>query len=180
MRPMEIQPGTVRVRHIKQVPAGTAGATQVLAAWYLPQPEEGLNATSGGFVRGDYEHRVGEEGTFTLVVPNAPGGDGVQHRDRFLVITEKRAYRPGREWLEVYLDDDLLYVGTPTAATITRTTITISGADCLELLKKVRETQAGFHALSPRDGFEFYTEAWGTAVADPTVYELSATPGTTT
>src|SRR4051812_20418286 len=51
---------------------------------------DGLNG-SNGFQNGQYEERIYDEGTFSVVFPNAPGPDGASHLDRFLVFaTPKR------------------------------------------------------------------------------------------
>lgn len=170
-----LQPGRVHLRHIKKGLSSNPGAVQVLDTWFAPQPRDGVNGPRG-FISGSYERRLGEEGSFSLTFPNAEGEDGVLHRERFLTITDGKriadtsslygyrggAYRPGDEWIEIYWGDPgtLMFVGTPYDATVRRDRITITGFDAFALMKKERDTSSAFWTHSPRDVFEFYTQAW--------------------
>ncbi len=159
-----LQPAEVRLRHIIQ--GGGPGAVTVLGASYVPQPREGVNGGQG-FQGGSFELRLGEEGGFSLTFANAAGGDGALHRDRFRILNSgKGRYKPGDEWIEIYIGRQLKFVGTPTKATVTRGQIEISGTDALPLLQRTRENQVGFWHHAPRDAFEHYTGAWRALIAD--------------
>ncbi len=167
---VELQPGQILLRHIKLGLSTDPGAVQVIGSWLTPQPLNGVNGPQG-FVSGVYERRRDEEGTFSLIFPNTVGGDGVKHVDRFLILSAL-AYRPGDEWIEVWrtttggLPGDLLFVGTPDAWDNDRGNIKISGYDALWMLKKQRETAAGFWTgQGPADVFDLYTQAWTVAQA---------------
>lgn len=176
-----LQPGRVRIRHIRR---GGPGAGTWLGQVYTPS-WSGLNDQVGGWASGQYELRLLEEGTFSVVLPNTVGGDGILHRDRFLVITEGKrlpevgaegavtygggTYRPGDEWLEVWWPDttgELLWVGTPTKAHVENAAVQLQGADGYWCTRLQRETAAGYWHHAPRDVFEHYTQAWQAPVAD--------------
>jgi len=169
---LELQPATCRIRHIVQVPAGTPGATQVLGAWYAPAPSRGIGGDTG-WVQATWDRRVGEEGEFTVRLPNTVGGDGVRHRERFRILTDRERYRPGDEWLEIYQDGRLELVGTPVKYQIGRGEIVLTGTDGLPLLARTREFQAGFWADAPRDVLEHYAGAWVAVIADATKRTLT-------
>lgn len=136
---------------------------------------DGLNGDTG-FQQGQYEERIYEEGSFSLTFPNAPGPDGASHLERFLILaTPKRLsdastllelYRPGDEWIEIWDENDLLYVGTPLTPVPGRQSITISGQDPTYLLKKTREFWGVFWNHAPRDVWEHYTSVWTAVIAD--------------
>jgi hypothetical protein len=153
----------VTIRHIK---IGAAGASSVvvLGATLVPQPRKGVNGRRG-YQSGTYETALNEEGTATLTLPNTVGDDGILHRRRFLLFTAD-AYHPGDEWIEVSQSKRVLFVGTPIAGQKTRGQVTVNLGDGSWLLRKERETAAGFWTHSPRDVFEHYTKAWRTIVAD--------------
>lgn len=180
-----IQPGKVWLRHVKLNPPGMAArpgqvVTSTGQAFY-PLDRRGVNG-KGGFTQGHYDPTLNQEGGFSVAFPNDAGDDGQMHRDRFSVVKQGRPtpgpggvityqggmYRPGDEWIEIYLGDpgELLFVGTPTSATLTDSLLTINGFDGQWLLKKTRETAAGFWNHAPRDAFEYYTQAWQGVVAD--------------
>lgn len=170
--------GSVRIRHIRK---GTGdGQVTVLGQAYYPS-WSGMNGRRG-FQVGQYEIRLDEEGTFSLTFPNTTGDDGVLHRDRFLILTAGKrtplsgggayaysggTYRPGDEWIEVWYSEpgQIIFIGTPTQAKITRDRVEISGYDARWLLKKTRETSAGFWMHAPRDVWEHYCSVWHSHVA---------------
>lgn len=152
----------VTIRHLKQ---GTGtGQVVVLGATLLPQPRGGVNGRRG-YQSGTYEAPLNEEGTATISFPNTVGDDGVLHRRRFLILTDAN-YHPGDEWIEVSQANRPLFVGTPTGATKTRGQVTLRLTDGQWLLRKQRETAAGFWCHAPRDVFKHYTKAWTTLIAD--------------
>lgn len=170
-----IEAGSIYLRHIKPRadPAGSEpGEVLVLGSYLVPQDPRGLNA-EGAWSSGEYELRLYEEGTFRLTMPNAQGGDGLPHRERFLVVADRRGYEPGDEWIEIYEvagpgppTGQPKFVGTPTHANVSTSSIEIVGADALELQKTTRETSTGFWNHAPRDAFEHYTQAERVYVAD--------------
>lgn len=179
-----LQPGRVSVRHIK---LGTGpGQRTILGRTYVPT-WEGLNGP-GGFASGTYQPQLGQEGEAHLVLPNAPGPDGVLHRQRFKIITDGAVgggatgsyaytggtYRPGDEFIEVWheLYPEPILVFTPTQAQLSMTAIELVGYDAMWLLKKQRETASGFWCHAPRDVWEQYTRAWQALAAD----DFSRTP----
>lgn len=178
-----LQPGQVRVRHITPCASTDPGAVQVLGRYYTGS-YEGINGVLG-VQSGSFNRLIGDTSDFpSLVIPNGAGSDGQLHRDRLLIIKTGRAhvlpggvvvyeggeYRPSDEFFEIYADGEpnggLVYVGTPTRATITRQSITLSGWDGFWLLKKTREFQAGFWHHAPRDVIEHYTGVWRATYAD--------------
>lgn len=173
---LEIQPATCRIRHIVQVPAGTPGATAVLGGWYAPLPSRGIGGDTG-WVQATWDRRLGEEGEFTVRLPNTVGNDGVRHLERFRILTDRERYRPGDEWLEIYQDGRLELVGTPVKYQIGRGEIVLTGTDALPLLTRTREFQAGFWADAPRDVLEHYAGAWVAVTADEAKRPLVGAPG---
>lgn len=160
-------PGDVRLRHVK---LGTGdGQASVMGKTYVPS-WDGINGP-GGFTSGSYERRVGEEGVATVELPNGAGSDGRLHRDRFLIGTEGQAvstvpedyagggYRPGDEWIEIWKDGDLKFNGTPISYQVTTSGIVLQLVDAFWLLKKVRESAAGFWNDSPVDVMAYYAHA---------------------
>jgi Concanavalin A-like lectin/glucanases superfamily len=187
-----LQPGRVWLRHIVLGRSTDPRAKQVLGKWYVPQDLRGVNGRHG-FQVTDYDRRRDEEGSFgPLRFPNAAGYDGKLHRERFRIIAggtpvpqadgsvvyqpndASNGYRPGDEWFEIWREDDLLFVGTPTKARITRSTIELSGWDGLWMQKRTREFQAGFWCHAPRDVFEHYTQVWQVASGWAEDFETAA------
>jgi len=180
-----IQPGKVWLRHVKLNPPGApAQPGQVVTSTgqaFYPLDRRGVNG-KGGFTQGHYDPTLNQEGGFSVAFPNDAGDDGQMHRDRFSVVKQGRPtpgpggvityqggmYRPGDEWTEIYLGEpgELLFVGTPTGATLTDSLLTINGFDGQWLLKKTRETAAGFWNHAPRDAFEYYCQVWQGVLAD--------------
>jgi len=189
--PRVVLPIPIRLRHVK---AGTgAGAVTVLGTSFVPS-WQGVNGP-GGFLTGEYETRLSEEGKFTVTFPNGPGDDGIYHRERFLVITEGKrvpgvtattygggTYRPGDEWIEVWWGDpgECVFVGTPTQAEVTSAAVTISGYDPVWLTKKARETSIGLWNHAPRDVIDHYSGVWQASLVDhfdgDVTYTWSASP----
>lgn len=182
VQPPEIQPAPVHIRHIRPGVSTSPGAVQVLSRYFYPD-RRGVNGQSG-YVSGTIEPRLCEEGTLALKFPNADGVDGTPHRERFEIIRRGKViplggncfffqggnYRPGDEFLEVWLGQpptgDLLFVGTPTQATLTPSEIGLNLQDAYFLSRKTRATAADVWANAPRDVFEYYTGVWTALVAD--------------
>jgi hypothetical protein len=151
----------VTIRHITRATTGTTVVGATLAA----QPSAGVNGRRG-YQTGVYEPALSEDGTAKITLPNGSGSDGVLHRERFAVYTDP-GYLPGDEWVEVWQDNRVLFVGTPIGGTKGRPTLTLDLADGAGgLLPVQREFAAGFWTHAPRDAFEHYTKAWQPIVAD--------------
>lgn len=166
-----IQPCEVRLRHIKPGASSDPGAVRVLGTWLTPQ-KDGVNGP-GGWTNGTLGLALGEEGTAKVTLPNSEGPDGVLHRRRLKITSERGAYHPGDEWLEIRRvtgpgqAGELLGVFTPVDATLTRTSIEVQLVDALWLLNAQRETPAGaWTGQAPRDVFEHYTQAWQPVLFD--------------
>ena len=151
-------PRPVWVRVIQPDPAGTMVlGSGFSAAAVLRGPD--------AFAAGTVEARLYDAGGGTLKLANAAGQDGAANLTRFRCLTDP-AYAPGDEWIEVYEDTDLIGVLTPTSGSVDRGTITLQGEDGTTLLKRTRETTAGYWAHSPRDVIEHYGRAWRALVAE--------------
>jgi hypothetical protein len=150
----------VTLRHITRAATGTS----VVGATFAAQIPLGVNGRRG-YQSGTYEPSLSETGTGAITLPNAAGEDGVLHRNRFVCLTDS-GYAPGDEWIEVYQDGRVLFVGTPTEWDVSRTDIRLTLDDGSGLLTTQRETAAGFWKHAPRDVFEHYTKTWRTCVAD--------------
>ena len=148
-------PSRVRLRHIKQAATGTTVLGTTFAGTW-----DGLNGR-GGFVSGQLERRLYDTGTVSLRFPNAPGDDGVLHRERFAILNDP-SYCVGDEWIEVWQDGDLLATVTPVSADLTRQEVSLSCEDGLAVLRLSREGQFGWWNHAPRDVWEHYCRAWRT------------------
>jgi hypothetical protein len=137
---------------------------QVLNSAYQQQDSLGVNGPRG-FSSGSYTDQLQLEGSFTLNFPNSEGEDGVLHRHRFMILTYPD-YHVGDEWFEIWQEENLLFVGTPTGCQIDDQNIQITGVDGWWLLNKVRETAAGVWWHAPRDVMARYSQAWVGLVAD--------------
>nr|MDP9167259.1 hypothetical protein [Actinomycetota bacterium] len=159
-----IDPTTVTARLVQRCTPGTPRSVVVGGASYLPAGQ-GVNGEAG-WQTGHYERALNVEGPWTLDFPNGQGPDGRLHRYRFLQRTDP-AFQPGDEFVEIYRDaQTLLYVGALlNVPNHTLSLIQVGGYDALWLLKKVRETDAGWWCHAPRDVFEHYTRAWNLDVA---------------
>lgn len=169
------------------MPVGTS-QEKVFGKWFFAS-WAGLNGNrgQGGWLQGEYLRQMIEEGTGQISVPNAAGSDGVKHYDRFLITTLEN-YRVGDEWIEIWsmstshAAGDLLFVGSPNEAKVSETEITLGLVDGYYLLKKQRESNAGFWNNGPRDVFEEYTKQMQVFMSDgfdePTNYPAApATAG---
>jgi hypothetical protein len=175
-----LDPVGITLRHIRQGTSSSSGAKEVLGVYYYPDPI-GLNGKNG-FQSGTYECKLEEEGSFSIKLPNTAGQDGLLHRERLAVISDAY-YRPGDEFIEIWRDKDLLFVGTPVSYDLGFASITISGFSPFWLLKKTRETATGYWANAPRDVMENYLSLWQAVVGKDTdgdTYVYSAVAQTTT
>jgi hypothetical protein len=160
----ELEPGLCWLRHIKFGSASETGATALLGRYLVPQSVRGVNGEQG-YQSGSYERRLREEGTFSLVFPNATGEDGVLHGSRLQIVNDPN-YRMGNEWFEIWLGpgpgqpSELLFVGTPIAFKRSRARIELRGVDAYFLTKRARELANWSWHHAPRDVHEFWTQLW--------------------
>ncbi len=169
-----LNPKAISLRHIKLGSASSPGAVQVLGIYYYPDVV-GLNGKQG-FQSGQYEQQLSQEGSFSLKFPNTVGQDGMLHRERFACVTDED-FRPGDEFIEIYEDKDLLFVGVPVSYELTKSELTINGFSSFWLLKKTREKSAGVWVGAPRDALEHYLSVWQMVRgSDFSEYEIALSP----
>lgn len=149
-----LQQAEVLIRHVYR--DDTSGCT--LLGKGMTGRFDGVNGRDG-WQKATIERRLGEEAAAAITFPNTTGSDGRLHRERFAIITD-RGYRPGDEWVEIYLEHELLFVGTPASFRLSRSTLEIALFDGLALLKKQRDTAAAFNLHGPRDLIAEYCSAW--------------------
>jgi hypothetical protein len=154
-----VQPGQVRLRHVKRGASTDAGARKVLDSWFTPQDSRGVNG-DGGFVSGNRDWRLNEESSGTVAFPNGAGSDGQLHRRRFDALTDDD-YAPGEEWVEVYWGDEPrpYAVLTPKEFDLQRPRLDLDTVDGFWTLLAERETAAGVWHHAPRDVIEHYLGA---------------------
>lgn len=134
--------------------------------------------TSPDLVEGSYTGRLGDSGEFTLRFPNATSSKGLW-REKF---NEDGA----KEWIEIYRDGELEFVGVIQRIEITRSTVTVSGGDGWELLKRAYERDRVWNH-APADVIDhsthvrvpFWREAWE-APPNNKVWAWAGGDGTTT
>lgn len=137
-----------RLRHV--APGAGEGATVTLLGrtyGFVELPVSAL-PTSPDFVEGTYTHRLGDAGEFSVTFPNTAGAKGLW-RERF--STDKAL-----EFLEVYRDDVLEFVGSIQRIEIDDGSVTVSGSDAWALLRRAYERDRIWTA-APRDVIEAYT-----------------------
>lgn len=158
-----VDPGPCRVAHIVRGVDGEMSARQIGRVWFvrddIVRGEDGLN-TGDGWQEAETVAKLSDDGTFTLVLPNVAGVDGVLHRRRFAVLTD-RDYEPGEEWLEFWSDFDQerpFFVGTPTDYEKTKSTVTITGTDLLEVLNGSLSSDVdAWDPIAPADVLRHYS-----------------------
>lgn len=97
---------------------------------------------SADLVEGSYTGRLGDSGEFTLTFPNAPGTKGLW-RERFSV-------HQSLEFIEIYCDRVLEFVGSIQRVEVDRGSVTVSGPDAWALLRRVYEQDRSWTA-APHD-----------------------------
>src|SRR5262245_30379856 len=149
-----------RVRHIHPTATRSSegGTAPVLGQTYgfteLPLEH---SPTSAGLVEGSYTTRLGDSGEFSLTFPNAAGAKGLW-RDLFSTDLSL-------EFVEIYRDDVLEFVGNIQRVEIDRGVVTVSGPDAWALLRRAYEEDRPWTA-APRDVIEHYTKVQVPSVAD--------------
>jgi hypothetical protein len=113
--------------------------------------------TDHGFVEGSYTTRLGDSGEFSVTFPNAVGALG-PWRERF-------SGDGASEFIEIYRDDILEFVGCIQRVEIDRGSVTISGPDAWGLLRRAYERDRGWTA-APQEVATAYTSVPVARVAD--------------
>lgn len=182
------------LRHIRQVPEGTPGAIQdaTFGAWWLVSShDDGLV-----FVQAQDTQTLGDESELDLTLPSTDrAGRSAGDRFYFLAGTpdvspaapagSMAPYHPGDEFFELYRGrSELVMSGTPYDAQPTVGQVVTNCGDVFRLLRKARETTAGWWCHAPRDAFEHYTRLWQALISDdfqdaPVQFPASPGDGTT-
>ena len=156
-----IDPSECWVRHVVRGEAGTPSAVAVGRVFFarddVVKGEDGLNGRQG-WQKADSTAVLSDDGSFTLVLPNAAGDDGVLHRRRFSILTDD-TYEPGEEWLEFWRDpNDLVFVGTPTDYEKDKSIVTIKGIDLQVVLAgSISSDVDVWDGTAPADVLRHYT-----------------------
>jgi len=156
-----IDPSEAWVRHVVRGTEGEPSAVQVGRVWFARNDvltgEDGLNGRQG-WQAGETTAVLSDDGSFTLVLPNTAGDDGVLHRRRFGILTSED-YEPGEEWLEFWRDSEsLVYVGTPTEYEKGSSSIVIKGVDLPVVLAGVFSSEVdAWDGAAPIDVLRHYT-----------------------
>lgn len=152
-----IDPSECWVRHVVRGEEGEPDAVMVARVWFVREADEGLNGRQG-WQAGETTAVLSEDGSFTLVLPNTAGDDGVLHRRRFRILTSDD-YEPGEEWLEFWRDpNDLVYIGSPTDYEKTKSTVTIKGVDLPVVLAGAISSEVdAWDGTAPVDVLKHYT-----------------------
>jgi len=149
-----------RIRHIHPTAfRASEGATAtVLGRTYgfTWLPSSGA-PTSDDLVEGSYSGRLGDSGEFSLTFPNAVGTKG---QWRTLFDPDKAL-----QFVEIYRDDHLEFVGSITRMEIDRGKVTISGSDAWSLLRRAYERDRSWTA-APQEVMQAYTRVPVAVIAD--------------
>jgi hypothetical protein len=113
--------------------------------------------TDSGFVEGTYTRRLGDSGEFSITFPNGTSSLG-PWRDRF-------SGDGALEFIEVYRDDRLEFVGCIQRVEIDRGSVTISGPDAWALLRRAYERDRAWTA-APQEVATAYTRVPIAVLAD--------------
>lgn len=156
-----IDPNACWVRHIVRGEESQPSAIKVGDVWFVRDGaaagDDGLNGRQG-WQQGETTTVLSDDGSFTLVLPNVAGDDGILHRRRFRILTDPE-YEPGEEWLEFWRDpNDEVFIGTPTEYTKTKSIITIKGVDLNVVLAGVLSGDVDvWDGTAPADMLHHYT-----------------------
>jgi hypothetical protein len=176
IRPLTVLDDTaVTARHIVRADESTPGAVEVLPGqWWAPAPGDALEGEQG-WVSASVDRRLSDHGLLnSLVLPNAPGPDGVEHKARFAYRTDPRA-KVGTDWVEFTdrASQRALAVVSPISGPVTGSTVTPSGVDAGALLAGWREEQvAPWTASAPHDVIDWYSQAPTALVHSPFAADL--------
>jgi hypothetical protein len=113
--------------------------------------------TDHGFVEGTYTTRLGDAGEFSVTFPNTAGDIG-PWRSRF-------SSDLALEFIEIYRDDVLEFVGCIQRVEIDRGSVTVSGPDAWALLRRAYERDRSWTA-APQEVATAYTAVPTVRLAD--------------
>lgn len=140
------------IRHVRPGPGEGAATVDVLdhqmGFEWLPMS---TLPTSPDLVEGTYTRRLGDAGEFTLRFPNAASSRGLWR--------EKFHEAGALEWIEIYRAGVLEFAGVIQRVEVTRGTVTVSGGDGWELLKRAYERDRTWNH-APADVIDHYTQVW--------------------
>lgn len=177
MPPQLIDARSYRVRHIHPTAtrASEGSTSTVLGKSYgFTELDLEHQPVGAGLVEGTYSTRLGDSGEFSLTFPNVAGTKGLW-REMFSADL-------CNEFVEIYRDDVLEFVGNIQRIEIDRGVVTVSGPDAWALLRRAYERDQ-FWTAAPRDVIDHYTQVpvpvvtdefasladWSTAAGTPTV-----------
>lgn len=136
-----------RIRHVYPDPAGTVTVLgRTYAGTFLPTS---FAKDSSDFVEGSWTRRMGDAGEWELLFPNVAASDDRLWRERFDPAG-------ALQWIEIYRELDLEFVGVIERMEVDRGVVRISGSDAMSLLKRAYERDRQWVA-GPRDVIHHYT-----------------------
>jgi hypothetical protein len=156
-----LDPTPCLIRHVRR-PLPGESSTPVLAGAFHAAAGAELEALNGeaGWQSATVSLALSDDGDVVMRFPNAQGGDGIRHRERFALLADD-LYRIGEEWVEVYREpmslENLVAVFTPARWKMDRAALEVSGPDLLALYTLARSSELDVWAHAPRDVFEHYT-----------------------
>lgn len=178
MDPRSVDPTTCWIRHVVRGADGDPSAVQLGRVWFVRTDAalgQNLNGQEG-WQQAETTLVLSDDGSFSLIMPNTIGSDGILHRRRFRCLTESD-YEPGEEWIEFWSDVDQerpFFVGTPTDGEKTKAAITIKGADVNAVLAGFYSSEADpWEGAAPADVFAHYSRMPVLAVLEQPAAEVS-------
>ncbi len=136
-----------RVRLVQPDPAGTITVLgRTYSGRFLPTS---FSKDSSDFVEGSYTRRFGDAGEWSLTFPNVAASDDVLWRERF-------DPSGALQWVELYRELDLEYVGLVERVEVDRGRVEVSGSDGWALLKRAYERDRHWCA-APLEVLHHYT-----------------------
>lgn len=136
-----------RIRHVYPDPAGTVTFLgRTYSGTFLPTS---FAKDSTDFVEGSWTRRLGDAGEWELTFPNVAASDDRLWRERFDPAG-------ALQWVEIYRELDLEFVGVIDRMEIDRGVVKISGTDGMALLKRAYERDRLWRA-APHEVIHAYT-----------------------
>lgn len=137
-----------RIRHVYPDAAGTVTFLgRAYAGTFLPTS---FAKDSSDFVEGSWTRRMGDAGEWELLFPNVAASDDRLWRERF-------DPSGALQWIEIYRELDLEFVGVIERMEIDRGMVKISGSDGMALLKRAYERDRLWRA-APHEVIHHYTK----------------------
>jgi len=136
-----------RIRHVYPDAAGTVTFLgRAYGGKFLPTS---FAKDSSDFVEGSWTRRMGDAGEWELQFPNVAASDDRLWRERF-------SPDGALQWVEIYRELDLEFVGVIERVEIDRGMVKISGSDGMALLKRAYERDRLWRA-APHEVIHHYT-----------------------